>query len=266
MEYDYREYRKDSQAVLREKNSRREKMDHFLSSEERKKEGREPEKKLEIGNSYGTFEIGFSKAAAKKNREDVQKAPEKLAVISGLRKDRRKELRDYEYVRENGAVPLPLLKKRAFVNSHVKEKSAAALKLDQEKTGSRLTESLSAMRNQGKLETVQEMLPFLDSEREKEERAQLLEEQRTVGKLSTVKNQYLDQLKENELHKQREKERFIQSVDKILKNRSEELRAEKRVHNGSLEEYLKKVWKNVLTKDAEKDGDIENNGEKEGFV
>ena len=97
-------------------------------------------------------------------------------------------------------------------------------------------------------------------------RAQLLEEQRTVGKLSTVKNQYLDQLKENELHKQREKERFIQSVDKILKNRSEELRAEKRVHNGSLEEYLKKVWKNVLTKDAEKDGDIENNGEKEGFV
>ena len=83
MEYDYREYRKDSQAVLREKNSRREKMDHFLSSEGRKKEGREPEKKLEIGNSYGTFEIGFSKAAAKKNREDVQKAPEKLAVISG---------------------------------------------------------------------------------------------------------------------------------------------------------------------------------------
>ena len=56
MEYDYREYRKDSQAVLREKNSRREKMDHFLSSEGRKKEGREPEKKLEIGNSYGTFE------------------------------------------------------------------------------------------------------------------------------------------------------------------------------------------------------------------
>ena len=160
MEYDYREYRKDSQAVLREKNSRREKMDHFLSSEERKKEGREPEKKLEIGNSYGTFEIGFSKAAAKKNREDVQKAPE-----SGLRKDRRKELRDYEYVRENGAVPLPLLQKRAFVNSHVKEKSAAALKLDQEKTGSRLTESLSAMRNQGKLETVQEMLPFLERER-----------------------------------------------------------------------------------------------------
>ena len=87
-----------------------------------------------------------------------------------------------------------------------------------------------------------------------------------MGKLSTVKNQYLDQLKENELHKQREKERFIQSVDKILKNKSEELQAEKRGHDGNLEEYLKKVWKNVLTKDAEKDGDIENNGEKEGFV
>lgn len=132
MEYDYREYRKDSQAVLREKNSRRERWITFCPPKNEK--GRTGTgKKLEIGNSYGTFEIGFSKAAAKKNREDVQKAPEKLAVISGLRKDRRKELRDYEYVRENGAVPLPLLQKRAFVNSHVKEKSAAALKLDQEK-------------------------------------------------------------------------------------------------------------------------------------
>ena len=65
MEYDYREYRKDSQAVLREKNSRREKMDHFLSSEGRKKEDGN-RKKLEIGNSYGTFEIGVSKAAAKR--------------------------------------------------------------------------------------------------------------------------------------------------------------------------------------------------------
>ena len=35
---------------------------------------------------------------------------------------------------------------------------------------------------------------------------------------------------------------------------------------GIVPTYLKKVWKNVLTKDAEKDGDIENNGEKEGFV
>ena len=51
------------------------------------------------------------------------------------------------------------------MNPHVKEKSAAALKLDQEKTGSRLTESLSLMRNQGRLETVQEMLPFLKRER-----------------------------------------------------------------------------------------------------
>ena len=90
MEYDYREYRKDSQAVLREKNSRREKMDHFLSSEGRKKEGREPEKKLEIGNSYGTFEIGVSKAAAKKLRKnwqsyrDSEKIGEKNSGITNM--------------------------------------------------------------------------------------------------------------------------------------------------------------------------------------
>lgn len=86
MEYDYREYRKDSQAVLREKNSRREKMDHFLSSEERKKEGREPEKKLEIGNSYGTFEIGFSKAAAKKNRGRCSESSGKTGSHIGTQK------------------------------------------------------------------------------------------------------------------------------------------------------------------------------------
>ena len=52
MEYDYMEYRKDSQAALREKNSRGEKMDGFHSSEKRRKEGREPEKELEIGKFY----------------------------------------------------------------------------------------------------------------------------------------------------------------------------------------------------------------------
>ena len=67
MEYDYREYRKDSQAVLREKNSRREKMDHFLSSEGRKKEGREPEKKLEISGKTGSH-IGTQKRSEKRTQ------------------------------------------------------------------------------------------------------------------------------------------------------------------------------------------------------
>ncbi len=261
MEYDYREYRKDSQAALREKNSPKEKLDNFQASEKRKKEGREPEKKLEIGNTYGKFEIGSAEWTEKK-KENSQKKTEKLAIVSGLRKERKKELRDYESVRENGAVPLPILQKRTLVNPHVKEKSAAALRLEQEKTGSRLAESLSAMKDQGKLETVQEMLPFLDSRREQEERRQLLEEQETIGKLSTEKNKYLDQLKESELHKKREKEKFIQSADRILKNKSEEIRTEKREHSGDLEEYLRKLWGNVLTNGEEDDGNIENNDEK----
>ena len=111
MEYDYMEYRKDSQAALREKNSRGEKMDGFHSSEKRRKEGREPEKELEIGNSYGKFELGATKQSVKSGNE--KNVPEKIAVVSGLRKDRKKELRDHEQLQESRAVPLELLQKRA---------------------------------------------------------------------------------------------------------------------------------------------------------
>ena len=257
MEYDYMEYRKDSQAALREKSSRGEKLDGFHSSEKRRKEGREPEKQLEIGNSYGKFELGSTKQGEKSKNE--KNAPEKIAVVSGLRKDRKKELRDHEKLRENRAVPLETLQKRVFVNPHEKEKSASALRLEQEKTGNRLVSGLSVMEEQGKLETVQEMLPFLNSRREQEERKRILEEREVTGKLSTEKNKYLDRLKEDELHKQREKQKFVQAADRILKNKSEEIRPENREHGGSLEEYLRKLWSNILTKDDEKDGNIDNN-------
>ncbi|MFR8015832.1 MAG: hypothetical protein ACLU48_04270 [Clostridiaceae bacterium] len=131
------EYRKDSQAVLREKNSRRER-DGSLSvlRGTKKKERTGTGKKLEIGNSYGTFEIGFSKAAAKKNREDVQKAPEKLAVISGLRKDRGEKNSGITNMSvKMGLCRFRFCKSRAFVNPHVKERAQQHWKLDQEKTG-----------------------------------------------------------------------------------------------------------------------------------
>ena len=257
VEYDYMEYRKDSQAALREKNSRGEKMDGFHSSEKRRKEGREPEKELEIGNSYGKFELGATKQSVKSGNE--KNVPEKIAVVSGLRKDRKKELRDHEQLQESRAVPIELLQKRVLVNPHRKEKSAAALRLEQEKTGNRLAAGLSEMEDQGKLETVKEMLPFLDSRREQEERKRILEEQEVTGKLSTEKNKYLDSLKENELHKQREKQKFVQAADRILKNKSEEIRPEDREHGGNLEEYLKKLWSNILMNEEEEDENIDNN-------
>lgn len=73
MEYDYREYRKDSQAVLREKNSRREKMDHFLSSEERKKEGREPEKSWKSGILTERLKSDFRKQQRKRTGKMFRK-------------------------------------------------------------------------------------------------------------------------------------------------------------------------------------------------
>ena len=224
-------------------------MDGFHSSEKRRKEGREPEKKLEIGNSYGKFELGATKQSVKPGNE--KNVPEKIAVVSGLRKDRKKELRDHEQLQESRAVPLELLQKRVLVNPHRKEKSAAALRLEQEKTGNRLAAGLSEMEDQGKLETVKEMLPFLDSRREQEERKRILEEQEVTGKLSTEKNKYLDSLKE--------KQKFVQAADRILKNKSEEIRPEDREHGGNLEEYLKKLWGNILMNEEEEDENIDNN-------
>lgn len=86
MEYDYREYRKDSQAVLREKNSRREKMVTFCPPRDRKKEGREPEKKLEIGNSYGTFEIGDFESSSEKEQGRCSESSGKTGSHIGTQK------------------------------------------------------------------------------------------------------------------------------------------------------------------------------------
>lgn len=102
MEYDYGEYRKDSQALFREEEKRGETLERFEASEKRRREGREPERVLALKNSYGQFELGVSGTKAEK----AQRSQEKLALVSGLRKERKKELRDYETFHETGSVPL----------------------------------------------------------------------------------------------------------------------------------------------------------------
>ena len=111
MEYDYREYRKDSQAVLRGEEQPQRKDGSLSVLRGTKKEGREPEKSWKSGNSYGTFEIGFFESSSEKEQGRCSESSGKTGSHIGTQKDRRKELRDYEYVRENGAVPLPLLQR-----------------------------------------------------------------------------------------------------------------------------------------------------------
>lgn len=133
MEYDYGEYRKDSQALFREEEKRGETLERFEASEKRRREGREPERVLALKNSYGQFELGVSGTKTEKQPEKAQRSQEKLALVSGLRKERKKELRDYETFHETGSVPLSSLQKRGRVNPHKKEKSAALLRLEPEK-------------------------------------------------------------------------------------------------------------------------------------
>ena len=51
MEYDYGEYRKDSQALFREEEKRGETLERLEASEKRRREGREPERVLALKNS-----------------------------------------------------------------------------------------------------------------------------------------------------------------------------------------------------------------------
>lgn len=257
VEYDYGEYRKDSQALFREEEKRGETLERFEASEKRRREGREPERVLALKNSYGQFELGVSGTKTEKQPEKAQRSQEKLALVSGLRKERKKELRDYETFHETGSVPLSSLQKRGRVNPHKKEKSAALLRLEPEKTGNRLAKGLSELAEKEKLETVQEMFPFLQNKAEREERKILMEEREKTGILSTEKSHYLDHIKENELHKQREKQKFVQKADYTFRTEKEKQKQETK-KTGAWEEYRKKLWESGLLNDENANEDDEN--------
>lgn len=103
VEYDYGEYRKDSQALFREEEKRGETLERF----ERRKSGEEKARagaRARAEKSYGQFELGVSGTKTEKQPEKAQRSQEKLALVSGLRKERKKELRDYETFHETGSV------------------------------------------------------------------------------------------------------------------------------------------------------------------
>lgn len=83
MEYDYGEYRKDSQALFREEEKRGETLERFEASEKRRREGREPERVLALKNSYGQFELGVSGTKAEKQPEKAQRSSGKISACIG---------------------------------------------------------------------------------------------------------------------------------------------------------------------------------------
>lgn len=161
VEYDYGEYRKDSQALFQGRRKTGRNIRALEASEKRRREGREPERVLCAEKFIRAVELGVSGTKTEKQPEKAQRSQEKLALVSGLRKERKKELRDYETFHETGSVPLSSLQKRGRVNPHKKEKSAAAFAPGTGKTGNRLAKGLSELAEKEKLETVQEMFPFL---------------------------------------------------------------------------------------------------------
>ena len=264
MEHEYLKYRKDSQAMFRDETQQGKKLDRFEPSEKRKKEKREPEQALSIKNTYGQFQLGEVKRKNRREPENQLLHNENIALVSGLRKDRKKELKDHELFKETGSASIPILQKRVRLNPHHKEKSAAMLRMEPEKTGNRLALSLSEMAESGKLKTVQQLLPFLNGKREKEEKERLLEERNFCGGLSKEKERYLEEVKENELHKQRERYRFVQKADLILRQNKESLVDTAEKAGETLEEYRKKIWGNPSPEENTEENteeDEENNRE-----
>lgn len=264
MEHEYLKYRKDSQAMFRDETQQGKKLDRFEPSEKRKKEKREPEQALSIKNTYGQFQLGEVKRKNRREPENQLLHNENIALVSGLRKDRKKELKDHELFKETGSASIQILQKRVRLNPHHKEKSAAMLRMEPEKTGNRLALSLSEMAESGKLKTVQQLLPFLNEKREKEEKERLLEERNLCGGLSKEKERYLEEVKENELHKQRERYRFVQKADLILRQNKESLVDTAEKAGETLEEYRKKIWGNPSPEENTEENteeDEENNRE-----
>ena len=101
------------------------------------------------------------------------------------------------------------------------------------------------------------MFPFLQNKTEREERKILMEEREKTGILSTEKSHYLDHIKENELHKQREKQKFVQKADYTFRTEKEKQKQETK-KAGAWEEYRKKLWESGLLNDENANEDDEN--------
>ena len=67
-------------------------------------------------------------------------------------------------------------------------------------------------------------------------------------------------MKENELHKQRERYRFVQKADLILRQNKESLVDTAEKAGETLEEYRKKIWGNPSPEEKTEE-DEENNRE-----
>lgn len=256
MEYGYKEYRKDSQSPLRDKEVTGQKpLSHFKSSEERQKKQMVPQEKMLLKNTYGALNLG---------RASQEK--EKLITVSGVRQGEDTTLRDYDEVRETGSVFLPNTNKRAVTNPHDRRNSAVAIKLKEAESGERAVKHLEQIAEHLDQQVLRQTLPFL-LQKQEEGQIKELEEQRALdGSLSKERERYLNTLKVNQIHKQQKKQELIKKINQTLaeKERIKEPSKSSKKRNRIIELLMIGAAAAIEnTTEDETENDIENDTETE---
>lgn len=269
MEYGYKEYRKDSQSSLRDKEATGQKpLSHFKSSEERQKKQMVPQEKMLLKNTYGALNLGKASQEKEKDGETKKQQEEKLITVSGVRQGEDTTLRDYDEVRETGSVFLPNTNKRAVTNPHDRENSAVAIKLKEAESGERAVKHLEQIAEHLDQQVLRQTLPFL-LQKQEEGQIKELEEQRAIdGGLSEERERYLTTLKINQIHKQQKKQELIKKINQTLaeKERIKESSKSPKKRNRIIELLMIGAAAIENTTEDETEIDIENDTETEDEI
>ena len=230
MEYDYKKYRKDSQAALRNKPIEKDgALSHYEPREEVKKDHKEPKEKMLMENAYGAVNLGIpEKKQEKEKTQEKEQRPMRTVTVSGLKEGRYTESRDSEHVRETGSVALKGLQKRAFTNSHEKENSAMGLRVFPWNTGEKIVGQLQELAEKENLQVVRQMLPFLYEKPEKEKIQELREAKKADGGLVPERERYLELLEQNQLHRQQQKRKLVHEINHTLAREQQGVKEEKK--------------------------------------
>lgn len=253
MEYEYQEYRKDSQADLKEKEvSGQENLSNYEPKEETRKKGKEPKEKMLLENTYGTVNFGISNSDKEKKQEETKK--ERLVTISKKREKEEETLNSEKILKENGAERLKAYNRRGFVNPHEKESSAMGLKVLHWHTGEQIVAQLEKLSEKENLDAVDKVVPFLAEKEEKEKIKLLWEKRRRDSGLDVETEKYLEMLQMNQIHRKQKKKELAESLNQIVRNKEKQEGKEEKKRKKSAE-FLREMLAVIETEALESEDD-----------
>lgn len=216
---EYEKMRKSSESFLREKPvGKEQKLTGYYESEKEKKKGKIPVEVKQLKGFHGTVAIGvnkdkkvtllFAKDSSIQNRQEQEQ-------FNSQRKNKK-----------NG------FQGKIYTNSHEKEKSALVYQEDLKKGVPSMMKRLRKLGSQKEQQVIEDAVPFLDRERDKEREEALLcllrkesknhqMEKQQEGREGRTIGMRLNEAQRNLAHKEQEERRFVKMLEEIAAHEKE---------------------------------------------